>query len=239
MSSNHNGDDNNHEKEQKQTTTVEFLKSLAKDTPEPRSEEEILTYDTRLTRRQRSGNKIHCRFFIPHGRGRKQVGRCKIPISQPVFQYKPDKVKGEKAEYYIRYDLLDENFHKVNKRSSQLVADFWLNNPSQIDYSKYGRDIIADGREIALLHHRFIGKNMLEQNVMIYIALAMVMAIGMVIAMGYAATIRPETTQIITLPDGTQFIYKNNQQLATGKGIAPLPQAVIDKLNEINNTEGK
>lgn len=185
--------------------------------------EQALAFDAKNQFKDQLGRKIHCRFFIPIARGRKQVGECKVPQSVGSFKFKPTKVKGELGEYFIRTELCDIAFKPYRKKANNLIAEFWLNNPSQIDKSEYGRDVITDARELANAHHRFVAKNLLEQNVMIFVAMAMIGMIGMVIAIGYAITKAPSERQIYTTGNGTQYIFQDGKLIAQGTNIHPVP----------------
>lgn len=185
--------------------------------------EQALAFEAKNQFKEQTGRKIHCRFYIPIGRSRKQVGECKVPQTTGSFKFKPSKVKSEMAEYFIRSELCDTQFKPFRKRSDNLIAEFWLNNPSQIDKSDKGRDVITDAREIANSHHRFVAKNLLEQNVMIFVVMAMIGMIGMMVAIGYAISKAPSERQIYTTANGTQYIFQDGKLIAQGLNIHPVP----------------
>lgn len=208
-----------------------FLKLYSTTPPILTDSEELLSFETKATLREKIAGKILCRFFIPIGRGRRQVGQCLCPISRDKFFFKPSKVKGELGEYHIRPELCDVTPKILPRQWSKYEAHFWLNNPNQIDYSDKGRDLIADAREIANSHHRFVQKNLLEQDMYLYIVLAIVAMVVAMIGLGYGFTKTPEQTEILTMQDGTQYVYQNGKLVAQGKGITALPapiQAQID-----------
>lgn len=203
-----------------------FLKHYNKAPPTATEEEQQLLFESRLTVKEKFARKILCKFFIPVGKGRLLVGTCTCPKSRDKFFFKPSKVKGDLGEYHVRAELCDQTVKAMRKNIGQLEAHFWLNNPSQIDYSKNGRDMILDARELANSHHRFVQKNLLEQDMYLYIVLALVAMIVGIIGLGYGLTKTPEQTSIYTAPDGTQYIFQNNKLIAQGQNIAPLPSAV-------------